>query len=87
MRILFLLIFSFSQAQFFENPSDDNESFETSPTEYNETPDQGTDARGDDDFPTGPGEPIPINQWIFLLPLAGLAIGSYQIFKNKTERI
>jgi hypothetical protein len=86
MRILFLLIFSFSQAQFFENPSDENENFGTSPTEYNETPDQGTDARGDDDFPTGPGE-VPINNWLFLLPLAALAIGSHQLLKNKQERI
>lgn len=84
--IISLLSGTICFGQFFEQPVEQEEiNFnQTDPNSDYSTPDQGVDES--DNGPGTPGE-VPINQWIFLLPLAGLAIGSYQIFKNKTERI
>ena len=51
-------------------------------TEYSQ-PDQGLDEAG------GPGDPpgVPINNWIFLLPLAGIAIGAFYLSRRKTEAL
>jgi hypothetical protein len=81
LAILFMSPLSFGQ--FFENPE---ESEDFSYYEQNSEPDQGmdsTDPHPDDDDPF----PAPINDWLFLLPLAALAIGSHRLLRNKKERI
>jgi hypothetical protein len=83
---LTLLLFStYSYSQFFEQPSEEqeqtNQSFEPYSNDEYTDPDQGVDMGGN------PGEPIPINDWLFLLPLAALAIGSHRLLRNKKERI
>lgn len=61
--IISLLSGTLCFGQFFEQPEGDSNFNKTDPTSDYSTPDQGED--------------VPINQWIFLLPLAGLAVGGY----------
>ncbi len=72
--------FSFGQNFFeseelgYDEPTGSNSMFQNH-SEYDE-PDQGLDALGN------PGEEVPINNWIFLLPLAGVVVGFYYLNKK-----
>ena len=84
ITVLLLLISTFTRAQFFEqNPTEEPETSQnqffqdTNPNPYPE-PEYGNDVG-----PGGPGDPTPIDDWAFLLPLAGLAVGVYFIRKKK----
>lgn len=87
--LLILLGFGLTKAQFFEEDTEytqENKSsgfFEqSSPFEHH-----GEDSWGDDSgFPTGPGnDPVPIDDYIFLLPLLGIAVGGYYLIRTKKE--
>lgn len=81
-----LLLSSLTYGQFFETPQEnvqsENLESETNEEEYY-APEQGLD---EDNGPGTPGE-VPINQWALLLPLAGLAVGGYRLWRMKQERI
>ena len=51
-----------------------------SQTEYDE-PDQGAGSIGN------PGDEVPIDKWILLLPIAGITIGFYFLKKKKSNLI
>jgi hypothetical protein len=86
LTLILLLIGNLCCGQFFES---DPENEEFSMYEEYSDPDQGMDADDDEDDngPGTPGEQAPINDWLFLLPLAALAIGSHRLLRNKKERI
>lgn len=66
----------------YEDPNSTNEEygFQTNPGNQ---PDQGVDGPG----PGGPGGMTPIDNWLFLLPLAGLGIGFYFLQKKRKKAI
>jgi hypothetical protein len=86
LTLTILFIGNLCWGQFFESTTD-NEDF--SMNEEISDPEQGMDEDddGDDNGPGTPGEQAPINHWLFLLPLAALAIGSHRLLRNKQERI
>ena len=72
-------------AQFFEtdNSSDDQEEPNNGAilqenTDY-EQPDQGLDDTG----PGNPGGPVPVNDWMYLLPAIGIGIGAYFLSRKR----
>lgn len=68
---------------FFESEQDEYEESDTqsayfsSSQEYGNVPDQGTDGAGN------PGPQVPIDEWLFLLPLAGIILGVYYLSRNR----
>lgn len=77
--ILSLFISGFGFGQFFESSESESENqfFEpTTPTNPN-PPEQGEDSGN-----PGP-PPVPLDDWLFLLPLAGIAVGAYYLRKRK----
>ena len=78
--ICFVLWGSMLNAQFFESESSEimqNQSaFNTTPIE---DPDQGVDNGGGN-----PSFPIPINQWLLILPMIGLLLA---IQYNRSKRL
>lgn len=91
--ITILLISGFAYGQFFESQqgqdepfSDNNGYFEGSGPDY-EQPDYGN---GDgpvygEDAIGNPGDHVPIDDWLFLLPLAGAAVGAYFLRRRKQK--
>ena len=90
LTIMIFLVGSVSFGQnFFEaqEPQYEEESSQTSAFQTEQSysaPDQGLDA--DDDGPGNPGE-VPVDNWIFLLPIAGITIGFYFLKKKKSNLI
>lgn len=62
-----------------EESTTQNSAFQSQP-EYEE-PDQGVDSIGN------PGDEVPIDKWIFLLPLAGIALGFYFLEKKRSKTV
>ncbi len=56
----------------YDEPTNSSSMFQTQP-EYDE-PDQGVDVGM-----SNPGEEVPIDKWIFLLPIAGIVISFYYL--------
>lgn len=83
-----LLSFSMLSAQFFENYQQAEEPQSSGFFENNNpNPEYGGDDWGDNDFPSNPGgEAAPIDDYLFLLPLLGIAIGGYYL-RRKQEPI
>lgn len=77
--ILSLFISGFGFGQFFESSESESENqfFESSTPTNPNPPEQGEDGPGI------PGEPVPLDDWLFLLPLAGIAVGVYYLRKRK----
>ncbi|HLV23652.1 MAG TPA: hypothetical protein VKY36_02585 [Moheibacter sp.] len=82
--------------QFFDNNADDQNLSDSGTSHFSDKntnsgnddaydnpnyvdPDMGLDSAG------GPGNPVPIDNWIFFLPLAGIAIGAFYLSRRKTE--
>ncbi len=87
-RITFIIIFlfGFTNAQFFESQSENHQEnidyFDNSEANSSE---HITSDRTD---PTGPGDdPVPIDNWLFLLPLAGIAVGAYFLSRKQKVEI
>lgn len=85
ITLIILLLSVFSFGQFFEeHPSQDNKATHKEDQFFNESqgyepqPDYGTEVS-----PGDPGDPVPLDDWAFLLPLAGIAVGAYFIRKKK----
>lgn len=92
MRNLFILIilllsFNFGQAQNFFSDGQNEQTEERGFFERDEAP-----AQGEEDVPGNPGpypgadpnpDPAPIDDWIFLLPLLGIAMGVYYLMRFK----
>lgn len=82
MRNLFiltilLLSFNFGQAQNFFSDGQSEQAEERGFFERDSSPDQG-----EENFPSNPGN-APIDDWIFLLPLLGIAMGVYYLMRFK----
>ena len=78
--ILFILLignFALGQDFFQNNTNQEEESSFYNPGAQPSEPEQGTEQGGT------PGEPVPINNWLFLLPLAGAMIGVYYVSRKK----
>lgn len=83
--ILMLLVFGISQAQFFQSDYEEvQESGGFFSSQY-ESSNQGNFPIQEDDVdPGNPGENrVPLDDWLFLLPLAGIAVGAYYLRKRK----
>lgn len=89
LLIAFFILSSMSYGQFFESKDTENStsqdfSLSNGSTGDDELPDQGTD-----NPPGNPGEspadPSSINNWLLLLPLAGIAIGLYARYKKQIK--
>ncbi|MFA7448706.1 MAG: hypothetical protein WCY77_09740 [Weeksellaceae bacterium] len=85
ISLILLLLSVCSTAQFFEQ--DYAEEPETNSNQFFQEnhqapdPEYGTDNSGP--FPGNPADPAPIDDWAFLLPLVGIAVGVYFIRKRK----
>lgn len=84
ITLIILLLSAFSFGQFFEeHQNNDNKAthkedqFFKESQGYEPQPDYGTDGPGQ------PGDDVPLDDWAFLLPLAGIAVGVYFIRKKK----
>ncbi len=62
-----------------EESTTQNSAFQTQ-TQYDE-PDQGVDSIGN------PGDEVPIDQWLLILPLAGVALSFYFLKKKKSKTV
>lgn len=86
ITLLILLFSVFSFGQFFEDGGQQNSHKATNQENqfFNES--QGTEPQPDYDV-DGPGQPgdVPLDDWAFLLPLAGIAVGAYFIRKKKLQ--
>ena len=85
MRNLFiltilLLSFNFGQAQNFFSDGQSEQAEEQGFFQRDEAP-----AQGEEDVPGNPG--APIDDWIFLLPLLGIAVGGYFLMKRQREDV
>lgn len=81
MRNLFiltilLLSFNFGQAQNFFSDGQSEQAEEQGFFQRDEAPAQGEN-------PSNPGGSAPIDDWIFLLPLLGIAMGVYYLMRFK----
>ena len=80
---LILLFFSImGNAQFFEsdNTTQEEEPQNGSFSENNDVydqPDQGEDASGN------PGDPVPVNDWMYLLPVIGIGVGAFFLSRKR----
>ena len=82
ITLLILLFSTFGMAQFFEQ--DYAEEPETNSTQFFQEYHQAPDPEYGTDFGPGqPGDPVPLDDWAFLLPLAGIAVGVYFIRKKR----
>lgn len=84
MRNLFiltilLLIFNFGQAQNFFSDGQSEQAEEQGFFQRDEAPAQGENRSN----AGNPGELAPIDDWIFLLPLLGIAMGVYYLMRFK----
>lgn len=94
--IIVLLISGFGYGQFFEDQqeqdapfSDNSGYFDGSGPNYEQpgggagdNPEYGEDAGPG---PGNPGDGVPINDWLFLLPIAGIAVGAYFLRRRKQK--
>lgn len=75
ITLILLFLFCIGNAQFFEQDNSQTEEetqdhgFATDAPVYDE-PDQGVDAGN-------PGDPVPIDGWLYLLPVVGITLGYY----------
>lgn len=75
--VLVFLISSFSFGQFFES----NEEVDVNASSGYFS--QSIDTSEDDDQPSPGGDDVPLDDWIFLLPLIGIVIGIYYHLKRR----
>ena len=86
--ILMLLVFGISQAQFFQSDYEEVQESGGFFSSHYESSNQEIFANyeEDDSNPSNPGEnPVPLDDWLFLLPLAGVGIGVYYLIRTKKE--
>ena len=86
-KIAFLSIFitTLSFGQFFdsnEQPQEETNTNVFSQQNQAPQPEMGLDANPDEN-PGGDDPFVPIDDWMFLLPLAGAAVGYYYLRKHK----
>lgn len=84
LLIAFFILSSMSYGQFFESKDTENStsqdfSHSNGSIGDDELPDQGTDNLGN------AADPSSINNWLLLLPLAGIAIGFYARYKKQIK--
>lgn len=60
--------------------SDTGSDYSTSPTATGSEPDYGEDSG-----PGNPGGKVPVNDWLFLLPMVGMAVGVYYLRRRSKE--
>lgn len=60
--------------------SDTGPDYSTSPTATGSEPDYGEDVG-----PGNPGSKVPVNDWLFLLPMVGMAVGVYYLRRRSKE--
>lgn len=79
---IFLLASSFSFAQFFNQDKDEpNEGEKQEESTFDQKQPDDQPDQGEED-PGNPGS-LPINQWLFLLPIAGAVIGGRYAYRKK----
>ena len=86
--VMMLFLSGSAYAQFFEPGQDDegtgnHEFFDDSGPNYNKTGQGGDNPEYDEDGIGNPGGKVPIDGWIFLLPLAGAAVGYYYLRRRE----
>ena len=83
ITLLILLFSTFGMAQFFEQ--DYAEEPENNPNQFFQ--DNSYDPYVEPEYetykPGQPGDPVPLDDWAFILPLAGMAVGVYFIRRRK----
>lgn len=88
MRNLFiltilLLSFNFGQAQNFFSDGQSEQAEEQGFFQRDEAPVQGENISNPSNPGADPGGSAPIDDWIFLLPLLGIAMGVYYLMRFK----
>lgn len=92
--IILLLISGSAYGQFFEDqqeqdaPFSDNSGYFSGSGPNYEQPGDGNNDNpeyGEDDGPGNPGHRVPIDDWLFLLPIAGVAVGAYFLRRRKQK--
>lgn len=90
ITLIMLLVFGFSNAQFFQNDSFTDETNTGFFSHTRESIPFNQISRGVDDefdFPTTPGEePVPINEWQIILVGAAIALGYYCTHFKKSQQ-
>jgi len=95
--ITMLLISVSAYGQFFEDQQEENAPFSDNSSYFDDSaPDYDQPGDGYDDEPEygvdegggpigNPGDRVPIDAWLFLLPLAGAAVGTYFLRRRKQK--
>lgn len=91
--IIVLLISGFGYGQFFEDQQEENAPFSENSGYFDSSgPNYEQPGNGDGDGPVygedemgNPGTHVPINDWLFLLPIAGAAVGAYFLRRRKQK--
>lgn len=82
ITLIALFISALGYGQFFESENSDqeennqNQAFQQEHNPYTE-PDQGVDSIGN------PGDEVPVDEWLFFLPVAGLALGVFYLIRKR----
>lgn len=82
ITLILLFLSCIGNAQFFEQDNSQTEEetqehgFATDAPVYDE-PDQGVDSIGN------PGDEVPIDGWVSILPIIGLGLGFYLIYRKR----
>lgn len=89
-KVLVMLILmgcALMKAQFFENHNGQKETSQSSGFFENNDPKpeyEGDNWGSDSEYPTTPGdEGAPIDDYLFLLPLIGIAVGGYYLLRKQ----
>lgn len=83
-----LLISGMANAQFFESQQDENTPFQSNNDYFSDTtsgsytPD--TPQIVENAGPGNPADPVPIDDWVFLLSMTGIVVGGY-FLKEKSK--
>ena len=84
--ILMLLVFGISQAQFFQSEYEEpQESGGFFSSQYESSNQEMFPIQEDVSAGNPGGLSAPLDDWLFLLPLAGIGIGVYYLLRKKKE--
>ncbi len=83
ITLIALFISFLGYGQFFESENSEQEENNQSGTfQQNQNPSPEPDQGVDDNNPGNPGD-VPIDDWIFLLPISGFALGIFYLTRKR----
>ncbi len=84
ITLIALFISFIGSAQFFEENHSPPEEEQTLDYGFNQDAPQYDEPNQGVDGPGGPGDPVPIDDWLYILPLIGIGLGVYFLrYKRK----